>query len=74
MPGKAILLYLIKPWDIDINHKVFNNRVKFYAIRNQKSIFHQINLKKPNGQQHIKQWTSIVLMRAMKQPFRCNSK
>ena len=31
---------------IDINRSLFNKRVNTYAIKNKKSIFHQINIKK----------------------------
>ena len=49
MLRKAILLYLVKPKAIGINYRVFNNIVKFYANKNKKTLFYELNLKKkPN--------------------------
>lgn len=51
IPGKAILPRLIKPREtkyVDINHRVFKKRIKTFSSKSQKTIFHQINIKKPN--------------------------
>lgn len=46
MLRKAILLYLVKPKAIGIDYRVFNNIVKFYANKNKKTLFYELNLKK----------------------------
>lgn len=51
IPGKAILPRLIKPREtkyVDINHRVFKKRINTFSSKSQNTIFHQINIKKPN--------------------------